>query len=202
MTEFFFSEETKDIQNPDPKTNIFLPLLKDDAFMEWLNRYYRKFMDLALKEHNQFGFIMMSFMTYKARKEVMMEEFKISEAEWIKMNKDCVQHLDSLRAEYESSIPNCPPIVICGLIVARGGHGGDAFSLEKMTVAEAEAYHSGQIKVLAEDTQVDFLLVALVSYSEEAIGILNVAAKVNLPIVLSFTTEVDGRLLGGDTVKV
>ena len=73
MTEFFFSEETKDIQNPDPKTNIFLPMLKDDAFMEWLNRYYRKFMDLALKEHNQFGFIMMSFMTYKARKEVMQK---------------------------------------------------------------------------------------------------------------------------------
>merc|ERR1712096_210460 len=91
MTEFFFSDETKDIPNPDPATNIFLPLIKDDAFMDWLDKYYRKFMDLALKEHNQFGFIIMSFMTYKARKETMLEKFNISEAEWIKMNKESVQ---------------------------------------------------------------------------------------------------------------
>ena len=102
----------------------------------------------------------------------------------------------------EKLFPNCPPILIAGLLVPKGGH-DDCFSLDtKMTVKEAEEYHASQIKVFAEETKLDCALVVLVTYSEEAIGILNVAAKFNFPIVISYTTEVDGRLKGGETVKV
>ena len=118
------------------------------------------------------------------------------------MNHDYIQHLVDIRTEYESSIPNCPPILIAGLLVPKGGH-DDCFSLDtKMTIEEAESYHNGQITVMAEKTKVDFLLCALVSYSEEAIGMCNVAGKVNLPIVISFTTGIDGRLYSGELVKV
>ena len=200
MTEFFFSDETKNMVVPN--NNIFFPLMEDSTFMNWMDKFYKKYMDLCLKENKEFGFILISFLTYKARKEDVKKQFDIDEQEWTKMYKDYIQYYVDLRTEYEASISNCPPIVIQGLIVPKGGR-GDAFSLDtKMTIKEAEEYHASQIKVFAEETKVDCALVVLVTYSEEAIGILNVAAKFNFPIVISYTTEVDGRLKGGETVKV
>ena len=62
--------------------------------------------------------------------------------------------------------------------------------------------HKDQIKMIAEDTMADFLLFALASYSEDVIGVCNVAARYQLPVVVSFTTGTDGRLYGGETIKV
>ena len=200
MTEFFFSEESKDIETP--AENIFLPLSNDNAFQKWMDKFYRKHMDLCLKENKEYGFVLMTFLTYKGRKADMKKHFGIDEEEWKKMYKDYVQYYDDLRTEYEKSIPNCPPIVIEGLLIPKGGH-GDAFSLDtKMTIKEAEEYHGSTIKVFAEETKVDFILVPLVTYSEEAIGILNAAAKFDLPVVISYTTEVNGDLISGEKVKV
>ena len=118
------------------------------------------------------------------------------------MNKDYVQRLDNLRTEYESMVTNCSPIVIQGLLIAKGGN-GDAFSLDsKMTSKEAEEYHDGQIKMFANETKVDFISIFLISYSEEAIGVCNSAARYDLPVVISFTTNIDGRLKAGESIKV
>ena len=200
MTEFFFSDETKNMVVPN--NNIFFPLMEDSTFMNWMDKFYKKYMDLCLKENKEFGFILISFLTYKARKEDIKTQFDIDEQRWIQMNKVHIQYLVNLRTEYETSIPNCPPILVSGLIIPKGGH-GDAFSLDtKMSIKESEEYHTSQIKVFTEDTKVDFVMVALVTYSEEAIGILNMAAGFKLPVVISYTTEVDGRLPSGETVKV
>ena len=200
MTDFFFGEETKNIKVPD--FNIFFHFIKDDKIMDWAERYNRKFMDLILKENREFGCVLFGFFTYKARKEDVKVHLNIDEQEWIKLNRDYIQRLDTLRTEYETSVPNCPPIPICGVMVPKGGK-GDVFSMDtKMTVKEAEEYHYNQVKVLGEETKADFLLVGLVSYSEEAIGICNVAAKVKLPVLVSFTTGTDGRLYSGESIKV
>ena len=200
MTDFFFGEETKDVKVPE--CNIFFNFIRDEKIMNWSLTRERKFMDLCLKENNEFGYVLLAFFTYKARKDDVKKHLNIDEQEWIKMNKDYVQRLDDLRTEYEKLVPNCPPILIQGLLIPKGGH-GDAFSLDtKMTCKEAEEYHADQIKVLADETKIDFLLVALVSYSEEGIGICNAAAKVNLPVVMSYTTETDGLLPSGESVKV
>ena len=199
MTEFLFGEETKDIQLPG---GLFFHLIKDEKVMNWHDRFYRQFMDLCLRENNGYGYIILAFFTYKARKEDAETFLNIKEEEWIKMNKDYIQRFDDIRTEYEQSIPNCPPILIQGLMCAKGDE-GDAFLLNaKMTAEEAEEYHNDQIKMFAENTKVDFVFVCLVAYSEEAIGICNAAAKVNLPVVISFTTEMDGRLAGGESIKV
>ena len=71
-----------------------------------------------------------------------------------------------------------------------------------MSIEEAEEYHKDQIKMIAEETQADMLLMGLVSYSEEAIAVCNVAARYNLPVIVSFTTGTDGRLYSGETIKV
>ena len=71
-----------------------------------------------------------------------------------------------------------------------------------MTIQEAEEYHQDQIKMIAEETKSDMLLMGLVSYSEEAIGVCNAAARYGLPVIVSFTTGTDGRLYSGETIKV
>ena len=200
MTSFFFGEETKDIKVPHG--NILLHFVKDKRVMKWEENYYRKFMDLCLKENDEFGFILFGFFQYKGRRQEMKEMLGIEEEEWIKLNKDYIQRLVDLRSEYETLVPNCPPIPIASLIAPKGEK-GDAFSLEtKMTIKEAEEYHHDQIKVIAEETKSDFLFPVLISYSEEAIGICNVAARYQLPVVICFTTGTDGSLASGESIQV
>ena len=59
MTEFFFGEETKDIKVP--ASNLFFHFIKDEKIMKWQADYNRKFMDVALKENDEFGYILIAF---------------------------------------------------------------------------------------------------------------------------------------------
>ena len=119
MTEFFFGEETKTIAVGEG--NLFFHLLNNKKVMDWCDRYHRKFMDICLKENDEFGYILIAFWTYKATKENVKRFLDIEEDLWIQMNKDYVQRLDNLRTEYESMVTNCAPIVIQGLLIAKGG---------------------------------------------------------------------------------
>ena len=200
MTEFFFGEETKDVRVG--KGNLFFHLLRDDKIVDWCERYHQKFMDLSLKENSGFGYIILAFWTYKATKNNVKEHLNIGEEEWIKMNKEYIQWLYDLRTKYETSIPNCPPILIQGLLLAKGGN-GDAFTVDtRMTCEESEKYHGDQIEMFAKETQVDFIVIFLVSYSEEAIGVCKEASKYKLPVVISYTTDIKGCLKGGESIKV
>ena len=200
MTEFFFGEETKDVEVGEG--NLFFHFIQDEKIMNWCERYYRKFMDISLRENNEFGYILIAFYTYKATKDNVKKYLNIDEEYWVKMNKDYVERLENLRSEYETNIPNCPPIVIQGLLIAKGGN-GDAFSIDsKLTPAEAESYHEEQIKVLANETNVDFICIFLISYSEEAIGVCKAASKYDIPVVISYTTDTKGGLKGGESIKV
>ena len=67
MTEFFFGDETKDVEVGEG--NLFFHLIQDEKIMNWCERYYRKFMDICLRENNEFGYILMAFYTYKATKD-------------------------------------------------------------------------------------------------------------------------------------
>ena len=40
-----------------------------------------------------------------------------------------------------------------------------------------------------------------ITYSDEAIGIINAARSFSLPVVISFTVETDGRLPGGESLQ-
>ena len=182
-----------------PEDNIFLPLAKNPNFPKWLDLHYKEFMDLSLKEHDQFGFILHCMMSARATKDVVYTKFNIAEAEWRLLIKDAVKNLERLRIEYEELLPSCPPIVISGIIVPRG----DGYTIEsKMTREESANFHRDLIQLFAEETNADFVTAALMKYAEEAIGIVTEASKFNLPIVISFTLGVDGNLPSGQTVKV
>lgn len=65
-----------------------------------------------------------------------------------------------------------------------------------MSADETEAYHGSQVGVFA-DAEVDLVTALTLTSAEEAIGVTRAARKADVPAVISFTIEVDGRLPSG-----
>ena len=87
-------------------------------------------------------------------------------------------------------------VTINGVI---GPRGDGYVAGERMSSDEAAAYHGRQIGVLRE-AGVDSITGATLSYPEEAIGMVQAAVAVGVPVVPSFTVETDGRLPDGTPV--
>ncbi|MGR3635249.1 MAG: homocysteine S-methyltransferase family protein [Shimia sp.] len=101
-----------------------------------------------------------------------------------KANRTAMAFMDELR------IGAVHPVLLSGNVGPRQ----DAYApREQMTVAEAAAYHTEQIAVLAE-TEADLVTGYTLSYPNEAAGIALASKKAGLPVVIAFTVETDGRL--------
>ena len=102
--------------------------------------------------------------------------------------------MEQVRAEQEA--PGTP-IVISGCVGPRD----DAYRPGTlMSAAEAERYHSAQISTLS-DTAADLVSGLTLAYAEEAIGIARAAERAEIPVVISFTVETDGRLPSGMALR-
>lgn len=109
------------------------------------------------------------------------------------VNRKLVRMLEDIRAEHASQRT---PIVISGCIGPRGdGYVPD----HAMSVSEAEAYHSPQVETFA-DSAADLVTAITMNYVEEAAGITLAARRVNMPVVISFTVETDGKLPTGQSL--
>jgi homocysteine S-methyltransferase len=85
------------------------------------------------------------------------------------------------------------PIVVKGVV----GPSGDGYRIDKaLTTPAAETIHQPQVEALAS-AGVDMVTAVTMTHTGEAIGIARTARAVNLPHVLSFTVEPDGRLPSG-----
>jgi S-methylmethionine-dependent homocysteine/selenocysteine methylase len=69
-----------------------------------------------------------------------------------------------------------------------------------MTVAEAEAYHSPQIETF-RTTGADLVSAFTLNYTQEAAGIVQAARRYNMPVVISYTVETDGKLPSGELLQ-
>ena len=113
-------------------------------------------------------------------------------AELRRVNESAAALLSQVRSEYLDAAASSP-VVISGCIGPRA----DAYRpAERMGEGEAEDYHSEQIAILAA-TEVDLVHAMTITYAAEAIGIARAAAGAGIPAVISFTTEIDGRLPDG-----
>ncbi len=109
------------------------------------------------------------------------------------LNRKAVQMLHDLRAQYETSNT---PIVISGCIGPRG----DAYDASRtLTANEAQYYHAKQIKIFCEEGA-DLVTAMTLPSANEAIGITRAAQAENMPVVISFTLETDGRLPSGQSL--
>ena len=162
------------------------PLLRTMDGRQALERYFNGFLDEAAAL--DLGFVL-DTVTWRAshgwgaRMGLTAEDIDGA-------NREAVALAKALRADRAGDI------VINGVI---GPH-GDAYAPDEvLTPAEAEAYHQRQISVLAE-AGAEMISAMTISSTGEAIGIANAARKAGVPVVLSFTVETDGRLMGGGSL--
>jgi homocysteine S-methyltransferase len=165
-------------------------LLDDQAGVAALERYYRSYLDIAAGAGT--GFVLET-PTWRANAD-WGARLGYDAASLDRINRDAVEFLEGLRACYTGCTG---PIVVSGNIGPRG----DGYAAEsKMSAAEAETYHDAQIGTFA-DTAADMVCAITMTYAEEAIGIVNAAARYRVPCAIGFTTETDGRLPDGQALS-
>ncbi len=85
------------------------------------------------------------------------------------------------------------PVMVNGVV---GPH-GDAYAPDRLLdEAEAEEAHGRQVRTLAR-AGVDLVTATTIANAAEGIGIARAAIRADVPVVISFTVETDGRLVTG-----
>jgi S-methylmethionine-dependent homocysteine/selenocysteine methylase len=108
-----------------------------------------------------------------------------------RVNRDSVAFFVELR----DANPDVP-VVISGNLGPRG----DGYAIaDAMSASEAAAYHHPQVRSLT-DAGADLVSAFTLNYADEATGIVLAAIREDVPVVISFTLETDGRLPSGQTL--
>jgi S-methylmethionine-dependent homocysteine/selenocysteine methylase len=161
-------------------------LLKDRAGTDALRRYYAPYVELA-KERGA-GFIAES-PTWRASPK-WAQQLGYTTEELDAFNRRAIALMEELKSAY-------PRTVISGCV----GPQDDGYKpAELLTADEAEEYHATQIGTFAR-TAADMVTAITMTYTAEAIGIVNAATGYGLPVAISFTVGTDGRLPSGETLK-
>jgi S-methylmethionine-dependent homocysteine/selenocysteine methylase len=165
-------------------------LLENEDGCEKLRKYYRRYVNIA-RDHNV-GFILES-MTWRASQD-WGRKIGYSSEQIADFNRRSIELLQDIRREYKGAVPH---MVISGCIGPRG----DGYRTDiSMTATEAEAYHRTQIATFRE-TEADMVAAFTIPYIAEGIGIALAARSEEMPVVVSFTVETDGRLPSGEMLK-
>jgi homocysteine S-methyltransferase len=163
-------------------------LLDDPAGIAALRDYYAPYVEIA--REGGVG-ILLDTPTWRANAD-WGARLGYSPEALADVNRRAVALLEDLRSELGGE----PPLVISGCVGPRGdGYRAD----ERMTAAEAAAYHLPQITTFA-DTTADLVSALTLTYAEEAVGIVRAAQSAGVPVVVSFTVETDGRLPSGQSL--
>ena len=151
-----------------------------------LRDYYLPYIRVA--QENGTGFLLESA-TYRASR-AWGEKLGFDANDLRIVNQAAISILKELRNEFETESLK---MVISGCI----GPKGDGYRVDDtMTIKEAVEYHSEQILALKE-AKVDLVSAYTMNYFNEAAGVVLAAKEIGIPVVISFTTEVDGRLPSG-----
>ncbi len=110
--------------------------------------------------------------------------------EVIETNQRAVDFVAELRSQHEI---DDFPILINGLV----GPAGDAYAPDtQLTPQDALLIHAPQIHALGR-AGVDLISAMTLTHAGEAIGIVQAAQEIDMPVVIAFTLETDGRLPSG-----
>lgn len=165
-------------------------LLNDANGREALNRYFHKHCQIA--NAYKTGFILEA-VTWRANLD-WAEKLGYSKNGLDEMLHKAIEFLLPFRNEYENTDSK---MVISGCI---GPRGDGYVPGDQMTVSEAENYHSHEIDTFSK-TDADMVTALTLNYVEEAIGIALAAKAHDMPVVISFTVETDGKLPTGQSLK-
>ncbi len=165
------------------------PLLREDAGRAALVRYYERY--LAIAERDRLGFILES-PTWRASSD-WGAKLGYTMAEMADVNRNAVALMHQIKSRHASA---SEPIVVSGCVGPRGD-GYDPGQI--MSITEAEAYHTPQIRAFAE-ARADMTTAITMTNSAEAIGLTKAASKAGLPVAISFTLETTGQLPTGQSL--
>ena len=164
-------------------------LLPNPITREKLTAYFHEFIDLAASRN--IGLIL-DAPTWKAHGH-WKKDLNTTLEDLKQANYDAVSLIQALK---DNASPNMQ-IVLNGIT----GPCGDAYAPEDLTsVEDSTKYHSTQIGWLAE-TSVDMVTALTFTQSKEAAGYAIAAAKFDMPCVISFTVETDGKLPTSQSLK-
>lgn len=161
-------------------------LLADESGRELLRRYFDPYL-AAVRKHGS-GFVL-DTVTWRASRD-WGAQLGYSPQALADANRQAVSLAEDVRA---SEAAQGVDIVINGVVGPRG----DGYAVGDVMMPDAAlAYHAEQIDTLAE-AGCEMVSGVTITYVEEAIGIVRAAASADVPVVISFTVETDGRLPSG-----
>jgi homocysteine S-methyltransferase len=157
------------------------PLLDSDPGRVALRRYFAPYLDLAARSG---AGIVLDTPTWRANLD-WGARLGYDPVRLAALNRRAVEFVAALAAERRAVTA-----VVNGVIGPRG----DGYVVgATMSASEAAAYHGLQARAFAE-AGADMISAITMTYPDEAIGIARAATAVDLPAVISFTVETDGRL--------
>lgn len=154
-----------------------------------LRRYFERYLSIARAQN--LGFILET-PTWRASSDwgALLGYDKKRLAE---VNVHAIELMQEIRAGAQ---PAEIPIIVSGCIGPRG----DGYAVgSEMTAEEAETYHRAQLETF-KSAGAEMVTALTMTYVAEAIGITRAAKAVGLPVVVSFTTEIDGKLPTGQAL--
>ena len=166
------------------------PLLDNPKSVQDLEIMFQRYLDTVA----QSGFsALMGGLDYRASPD-WAELLGYSQDGLAEMQHRSIEFLRDVAKPYNKQIAK---ILFVGIVGPRG----DAYSLNKtITAEESEDYHSVQLKTL-KDANVDFVWAATFNNVPEAVGLSRAAARIGLPVCISFTLDSFHRLRSGPTLK-
>ena len=160
------------------------PLLDSEDGRAALDRYYAPYLDLA--ERIGVGFVL-DTPTWRANRD-WGKRLGYDDAALGEVNRRAVEYIKGLADERPALTT-----VLNGVVGPRG----DGYVVgELMTGEDAADYHSLQARAFAA-AGAQMMTAVTMTYAGEAIGVTDAATAEGLPVVVSFTTETDGRLPSG-----
>lgn len=173
-----------------PEFGMFA-LLDQPQAVEDMTAMYQRYLDVAVAAGVP---VLMSGLDYRASPD-WGAKLGYSPEALAGLQLRCIDFLRNVAAPYRARLP---AILIAGQVGPRG----DAYSLNHTITAEsAEAYHSVQLSTLAE-AGVDFVIAMTFNSVPEAVGVARAAARLNLPLCISFTLDSEtSRLKSGPTLR-
>ena len=162
------------------------PLLADSEGRAILDRYYRG--HLAVAAEHGLGYVL----------ETPSWRSNPTWGASMGYSQDAIDDLDRQGVEFLTQIRRTSPLVtgpmpVSGLLGPRG----DGYAIDSvMTVDEARRYHQHQIGVFA-DAGCDLVSACTLTYAAEGLGIALAAREHEIPVMIYFTLETDGRLPDG-----
>lgn len=164
-------------------------LMRHEAGRTTLRSYFERHLKIAREKG--LGFILES-PTWRANPD-WAQQLGYDSRSLADANRQAIKLMLELRAEYDSV---ATPVVVSGNLGPRG----DGYRVAAaMSSEQARTYHADQIAVFKE-AAVDMVAAFTINYVEEAIGIAMAARDAEIPVVISFTLETDGRLPTGDSL--